>query len=153
MNLPTDPQKPTDDRPAAEEPLLDQSTVSSRDVAAPVEPVEPTGTPSASAPSPTEQAEERGGGKIKNAALLAGVATVANKVRQRAPKVVQQIREKRAGDRCVILTEADGRSLAIGPYKNEQAARDDIFKVGGAPRVVELVSRAAFFAPQEPAGT
>lgn len=112
----------------------------------PVEPVEPT-------PAPSEQAEESEGGKLKGAALLAGAAALANKVRQEAPKKVHELREKRAAGRCVILTEADGRALAIGPYKNDEAARQDVFKVGGAPRVVELVSEAAFFAPHETPGS
>ena len=154
MNLPTDPQEPSYDGPVAGEPLTVPPVVSG-DVATPAEPVEPTGTASSTSPTPvsTEQAEQREGGKVKAAALLAGAAALANKVRQEAPKKVLEMREKRVAGRCVILTEADGRSLAIGPYKNDDAARQDIFKVGGAPRVIELVSDTAFFAPHESSRT
>jgi hypothetical protein len=156
MNIPADPQEPSYEEPVAGVPLI-VPPVGSEDVAASVEPDVLAGTPSATPapPMPTEQPEQKeeqdedGGGKMKAAALLAGAAALANKVRQEAPKKVQEIREKRVAGRCVILTEADGRSLAIGPYKNDEAAREDIFKVGGTPRVIELVSETAFFAPHE----
>src|SRR4051812_24446499 len=97
--------------------------------------------------------DDDGGGKVKTAALLAGAAALANKVRQEAPKKVQQLREKRAAGRCVIVTEVDGRMLAIGPYKDEASAEPRAFKVGGAPRLVELVTDAAFFAPEDGSDT
>jgi hypothetical protein len=100
--------------------------------------------PVESAPS-----DEAGGGKVKAAAVVAGAAAVANKVRKEVPKVVNQLRERRMAGRCVIITEVDGRYLAIGPYKNEDAAQGDVFKVGGTPHVAELVSDTAFFAPPE----
>lgn len=145
MDLPTDPSNPSYEGPATGEPLI-VPPAASADVAPPVEPVEP-------APSATDEAGESEGGKVKAAALLAGAAALANKVRQEAPKKVHELREKRAAGRCVILTEADGRALAIGPYKNAEAAQEDLFKVGGAPRVVELVSETAFFAPHDSSRT
>jgi hypothetical protein len=112
-------------------------------VAEPVTPaVDPR--PVKSAPS-----EDDGGGKAKTAAMVAGAAALANKVRKEAPKVVNQLRERRMAGRCVIITEVDGRFLAIGPYKNEGAARGHVFKVGGTPHVAELVSETAFFAPDQ----
>lgn len=153
MDLPTDPRDPNYEGPAPGEPLIVPPAVTA-DVAPPVEPVEPVERvepvePVEPLPSPTDQADQGEGGKVKAAALLAGAAALANKVRQEAPKKVQGMREKRAAGRCVILTEADGRALAIGPYKNAEAAQEDLFKVGGAPRVVELVSETAFFAPHD----
>jgi hypothetical protein len=100
-------------------------------------------------PAGTEQSEESGqggGAKVKVAAVVAGAAALANKVRKEAPKKVREVREKRVADRCVIVTEAGGCPVAIGPYRNEQAARQDLAQVAGAPQVVELKSRAAYFA-------
>lgn len=156
MDLPTDPRDPSHEGPATGEPLIVPPAVSA-DVAPPVQPVErvervePLGPvePVEPPPSATDRADESEGGKVKAAALLAGAAALANKVRQEAPKKVHELREKRVAGRCVILTEADGRALTIGPYKNAEAAQEDLFKVGGAPRVVELVSEAAFFAPHD----
>lgn len=81
--------------------------------------------------------------------MVAGAVAVANKVRKEAPKVVHQVRERRLAGRCVIVTEVDGQFLAIGPYKDEDSARKDAFKVGGTPHVAELRSDTAFFAPAE----
>jgi len=134
--------------PIAGEPLItapDPSDAAAlAGIAPPVaEPVMPATDPQpASVPS-----ENEAGGKVKTAAVVAGAAALANKVRKEAPKVVNQIRERRMAGRCVIITEVDGRFLAIGPYKNEDAARDQVFKVGGSPHVAELVSDAAFFVP------
>jgi len=89
--------------------------------------------------------EDVGPGKLKTGALLAGAAALANKVRQEAPKKVQQLREKRAEGRCVIVTEVDGRMLAIGPYKDAASAEPHVFRVGGNPHIVELVTDTAFF--------
>jgi len=94
-----------------------------------------------------ETEQDEGGSKLKTGALLAGAAALANKVRQEAPKKVQQIREKRAEGRYVIVTEVDGRMLAIGPYKDEASAEPQAFRVGGNPHVVELVTETAFFGP------
>jgi hypothetical protein len=86
---------------------------------------------------------------VKAAAIVASAAALANKARKEAPKVVNQLRERRVAGRCVIVTEVDGRFLAIGPYKNEDTARGDVFKVGGTPHIAELVTDTAFFAPPE----
>jgi hypothetical protein len=102
-------------------------------------------------PSALERGAEPDDGvsKLKTGALLAGAAALATKVRHEAPKKVQQIREKRAEGRCVIVTEVDGRMLAIGPYKDEASAEPQAFRVGGNPHVVELVTDSAFFGPLE----
>ena len=146
MSMPTDPQQPSYDDSVAGEPLA--PPLEPAPIAAPAE---PSAMPSASSPTPvpTAQAEESEGGKVKAAALLTGAAALANKVRQEAPKKVKQIREKRVAGRCVIVTEANDATLAIGPYKDEETAQKDLFKVGGTPRVVELVSETAFFRPRE----
>lgn len=103
-------------------------------------------------PTPLDRAttEDEGGSKAKAAAVVAGAVAVANKVRKEAPKVVNQLRERRVAGRCVIVTEVDGRFLAIGPYKDEESARRDAFKVGGTPHVAELMSDTAYFPPAEP---
>ena len=41
--------------------------------------------------------------------------------------------------------EVAGHPVAIGPYRNEQAARHDLTRVTGAPQVLELKSQAAYF--------
>jgi hypothetical protein len=87
---------------------------------------------------------------VKTAAVVAGAAALANKVRQEAPKKIRQLREKRAAGRCVIVTEADGHYLAVGPYKDEDAARQELFKVGGTAHVAELQSTTAFFDSPSP---
>jgi len=149
---------------------LDQTSTMAPPVGAPAEPLAPVAEPLAPVAEPvvtsvetpvvtsvetpaveSAPSEEEGGGKVKAAAVVAGAAAIANKVRKEAPKVVNQLRERRVAGRCVIVTEVDGRFLAIGPYKNEDAARGDVFKVGGTPHVAELVSDTAFFAPPEPA--
>ena len=96
----------------------------------------------------SEHKEHSTSTKVKAAALLAGVTALANKVREEAPKKVQEIREKRAAGRCVILTEVDGRATAIGPYPNTEAAQADVTNVGVNARVVELVPNSAFFDTQ-----
>lgn len=47
----------------------------------------------------------------------------------------------------MIVTEVDGRYLVIGPYKNDEAARQDVFEVGGDAHIAELVAGTAFFSP------
>jgi hypothetical protein len=137
--------------PIAGDPLItapDPSyTVEGSTMAPPVaEPVTPAVGPR---PVKSVPSDDEGGGKAKTAAMVAGAAALANKVRKEAPKVINQLRERRMAGRCVIITEVDGRFLAIGPYKNEEAARDDVFKVGGSPHVAELVSETSFFAPEQ----
>lgn len=148
MTLPDDPQRPTYTEPGVGEPAVSE----------PVPPAEPTPITAEPAavtpptPAPGEGAEESPPGgvrKVKVPAVLAGAAAVAKKVRQEAPKKVQEIREKRVAGRCVILTEVEGRQVAIGPYRDDQAARQDTGRVTVAPRVVELMSPAAYFGPQD----
>ena len=152
MTLPNDAQEPTyDDRRGADPIIVDPAIEEFPPPQAP--PVATADTvpvmPAAPVASGQPEESERGaGGKVKVAALLAGAAALANKVRQKAPEKVQEIRQKRAAGRCVILTELDGRMAAIGPYSNDQAARQDIAKVTGAPRVIELVPQKAYFAAQ-----
>jgi hypothetical protein len=115
-------------------------------ISAPVsEPVAPAVT----SPPKDVSEESASGSKLKTGALVAGAAAVANKVRHDAPKLVRQLREKRAAGQCVIVSETDGETLAIGPYKDADAARQDLFKVGGTPRIVELVSETSFFAARD----
>jgi hypothetical protein len=138
MSVPNDPREPNDEQPLADVPLIVEESGPAV--------VTETASPVVNGDE-TEPAD--GGSKAKTAVVLAGAAALANKVRQEAPKMLQQMREKRAAGRCVIVTEADDRALAIGPYKNDEAARHDLFKVGGTSRVVELMSDTAFFAPHE----
>jgi hypothetical protein len=143
--------------PIAGDPLL-ASTAPSAGPVAPPAATPPVAPPAASHPTSEREREPQpvevedsgeGGSKIKTAAVVAGAAALANKVRQEAPKVLHQLRERRITGRRVILTEVDGRFLAIGPYKNEDQARQDAFKVGGTPRIAELVPHTAFFAPPD----
>lgn len=100
------------------------------------------------APTSTEPDEQsEGTGKVKAAAIVAGVAAVANKARKRAPEKVNEIRAKRAAGRCVILTEMAGRPIAIGPYRDADAAQQSISKVAGTPTIVEVLSEQVFFEP------
>jgi hypothetical protein len=138
MSVPNDPREPNDEQPLAGVPLIVEESGPAV--------VTETASPVVNGDE-TEPAD--GGSKAKTAVVLAGAAALANKVRQEAPKMLQQMREKRAAGRCVIVTEADDRALAIGPYKNDEAARHDLFKVGGTSRVVELMSDTAFFAPHD----
>jgi hypothetical protein len=142
MSVPNDPREPNDEQPLAGEPLIVPPIVEESGPAV----VSETASPVVNGDQ-TEPAD--GGSKAKTAVVLAGAAALANKVRHEAPKMLQQLREKRAVGRCVIVTEADDRALAIGPYKNDEAARHDLFKVGGTSRVVELMSDTAFFAPHD----
>jgi hypothetical protein len=152
MSFPNDPQQLNPEEPIPGDPLIEPpdggtGRPSSVDpigppVAPPVSVIE---TPTAE-PSNGDKTEDEGG-KAKVAVAVAGVAALANKVRQEAPKRIQQLREKRAAGRCVIVSEADGGYLAIGPYKDEEAAREDLFKVGGTAHVAELVTTTAFFPP------
>jgi hypothetical protein len=158
MTLPDDPQKPTPGEPGVAEPVLSEPLApAERAVSEPVAPAEtapiPPGSAAETPPTsvPAERAEEsrpHGGRKVTVVTVLAGAAAVANKVRQEAPKKVQELREKRAAGRCVILTEVGGRQVAIGPYRDDQSARQDIGTVTGAPRVVELMSPTAYLGPQ-----
>ncbi len=148
--------QPTNPSSGSTEPIAGDPLIIAPDPRQAVEPsaVEPPvpepATPAVDLP-PVEPvpSTEDGGGKVKAAAVVAGAAALANKLRKEGPKVINQLRDRRLVGRCVIITEVDGRFLAIGPYKNEDAARGDAFKVGGTPHVAELVSETAYFAPPE----
>lgn len=152
MPMPRDPQNSAyDDRPNGEPTMAARNTqpVSTGRTAAPASRsvVSPApATSPGSAPRRTGEGTESGsGGKVTAAALIAGAAALANKLRKEAPKKAREVREKRVAGRCVILTEVSGRPVALGPYRDEQAAREDLTRVTGAPRVVELKSHAAYF--------
>lgn len=122
--------------------------------AEPVTPPEPAPPPISPATSPTPartgkaaESGQRAGQKVT--ALRAGAAALANKVRTEVPKKVREAREKRVAGRCVILTEVNGRQLAIGPYPNDQAAHQDTARVSGTPHVVELLPQTAYFGTQD----
>jgi len=107
-------------------------------------------------PVAAEQPEDSGQGvapKVKAAAVVAGAAALANKVRKEAPKKIREAREKSVAGRYVVLTEVDGRPVAIGPYRKEQVARNDATRVTGPHQVVELRSRAAQFGPTDSEST
>jgi len=101
--------------------------------------------PEAAPPRAGKDTESGSGTKITAAALVAGAAALANKVRKEAPKKAREVREKRLADRRIIITEISGRPVAFGPYRDEQAARQDLTRVPGAPQVLELKSRTAYF--------
>lgn len=148
MTVPQDPQNPAPSDPPVMAPR-NTRPVSTGPTAAPagrsvVSPA--SATSSESAPRRTGEGTESGsGGKVTAAALIAGAAALANKLRKEAPKKAREVREKRAAGRCIILTEVSGRPVALGPYRDEQAARQDLTRVTGAPQVVELKSHAAYF--------
>jgi hypothetical protein len=152
MTVPRDPQNPAyNDPPSAEPTVAARNTqpVSTGPTAAPasrsmVSPA-PTNSPE-SAPRRTGEGTESGSGaKVTTAALIAGAAALANKLRKEAPKKAREVREKRVAGRCIILTEVSGRPVALGPYRDEQAARQDLTRVTGTPQVLELKSHAAYF--------
>ncbi len=158
MTIPHDPIDPGQDDPVVGDPLIVPPPAGEPFDAPVVPPIETTpepapstAVPDTSAPQPApdpaleDDSGEDSGSKLKAGALLAGAAALANKVRQKAPEKVQEIREKRAAGRCVILAELSGRSVAIGPYRDAESARQDSIKVAGAPRVVELVPESSFF--------
>ncbi len=163
MSIPRDPQDPTyrDPLDAAASPgqttPLEPATAGSplAPTVTPAVPAQPVAaTPPISVPA--EQSEESGQGvpsKVKVAALAAGAAALANKVRKEAPKKIREAREKSVAGRWVVLTEVNGRPVAIGPYRKEEAARQDATRVTGAQEVVELRSRAAHFGPPDSEST
>ncbi len=148
MSLPNNPNQPPYGDPVVAEPVIAEPAP---------EAASPPGAPPAGAyepvtPVPAEKPEESEGGvgdKAKSVALLAGAAALANKVRQKAPKKVQELREKRTAGRYVILSDVGGRQVAIGPYPDESAARQDTVKLAGVPHLIELVSQSAYFQPEE----
>ena len=152
MTVPRNPQNAAHSNPSSAEPtptVRNTQPVNTGPTATPtarstVSPA-PATTPG-SAPRHTQEATESGSGtKITAAALVAGAAALANKVRKEAPKKAREVREKRVAGRCIILTEINGRPIALGPYRDEQAARQDLTRVAGAPQVLELKSQTAHF--------
>src|SRR5215213_4794200 len=106
MTHPTSPSGSSTE-PIAGDPLITAPDPSDRveeaEMAPPVtEPVAPAVEPG---PLESAPADEDGGGKARTAAVVAGAAALANKVRKEAPKVVNQLRERRVAGRCVILTQ------------------------------------------------
>jgi hypothetical protein len=152
MSLPNEPQHLNPEEPIPGDPLIEPTDGGAHTVSSEVPPV--VSAPAAGSVSEARPAErsdgeksEHEGSKAKTAITVAGVAALANKVRHEAPKKLQELREKRAAGRCVIVSEASGRYMAIGPYKDEETARQDLFKVGGTAHVAELVTTTAFFTP------
>jgi hypothetical protein len=150
MTVPRDPQNPASyGDPAGAEPAVtarNTQPVSTGPTAAPAGRSAVSPTP-ATTPGPrgTGEGTESGTGtKVTAAALIAGAAALANKVRKEAPKKAREVREKRVAGRCIIITEVNGRPVALGPYRDEQAARQDLTRVTGAPQVLELKSQAAY---------
>ncbi len=139
MTLPSNPDQPTQDDPVIAEPAIEPVPATEP---APLDTFEP-------ASEQPDKSEQGAAGKAKSVALFAGAAALANKVRQEAPKKVQEIRRKRAVGRCVILTEVNGRRVAIGPYRDKEAAGEDTVKVVGVPHVVELLPQSAYFESDE----
>ena len=155
------PQDPSVAEPALTEPALTEPVVTDPVVAGPDS--APDLAPTTSGPTPlppeapdhTEPAEQSDpgvGGKAKAAALLAGAAALANKVRQEAPKKVREIRQKRVAGRYVLVTGAP-REVAVGPYPDEEAARQDLVNFAEVPRVVELLSQPAYHGPGQSGDT
>jgi hypothetical protein len=142
---------PVTDDAAPPAPVYTSPPVDGEPVAAESPPTTVTPAPAPTSTTEIEQPEqpERGTHAVKVAAVLAGAAAIANKVREEAPKKVQEFREKRVAGRCVILAEVDGDTVAIGPYRDAAAAREDLGRVPGAPRVAELKSQTAYFGPSE----
>jgi hypothetical protein len=152
MTVPRDPQNAAHLNPSSAEPtatVRHTQPVTTGPTAAPASrsttsPAPPT-TPGSAPLHKGEGTESGSGTKITAAALIAGAAALANKVRKEAPKKARQAREKRVAGRCIILTEISGRPVALGPYRNEQAARQDLTRTAGAPQVLELKSQTAYF--------
>lgn len=148
MTVPRDPRNPAYSDPPAMAARNTQP-VSTGPAPAPTDRPAVSPTPAAtpgSAPRRTGEGSESGSGaKVTTAALIAGAAALANKLRKEAPKKAREVREKRLAGRCIILTEVSGRPVALGPYRDEQAARQDLTRVTGAPQVLELKSHAAYF--------
>jgi hypothetical protein len=137
--------------PAAAAPNTAGKPLPTAPAASPVANGSPTPTPTAPSTTPSTPAgtgsptESGRGAKVKAAALVAGAAALVNKLRKEAPKRAREVRQKRIAGRCILLTEIAGHPVAIGPYRDEQAARHDLTRVTGAPQVLELKSQAAYF--------
>jgi hypothetical protein len=120
----------------------------------------PAAPPGSAGGEQSPEAGSGGGAKAKITAGVRGVATLARKVggavagrgaeggRAVAGRA-RTMREKRAARRCVIVTESSGRPVVIGPYRDEEAARQDVARVPGAAQVAQLKSGKAYFADAE----
>ena len=110
-----------------------------------------------------EQPAEAGSGGGAKSKITAGVRSVATLARKVGRAVAgrgaeggravagraRTMREKRVARRCVIVTESSGRPVVIGPYRDEEAARQDVARVPGAAQVAQLKSGTAYFAETE----
>lgn len=172
MTAPDEPRKPTADDPivagptgpvTSPEPAPPPTSAATpppqAEPGTPGEPVPPGGqaTPGETAPpstgrtpppARTEQPEGETGRKAGQqiTALLAGAATLADKVRTEVPKRIREARENRVAGHCVIVTEVDGRQVVIGPYRDDHAAHLDTARVAGTAYVVALSSPTTYFA-------
>lgn len=127
-------------------PVLSAATVETPWVPEHVE----TSTPT---PNPVEHAAPNNAsrGKLTKAAFLASAVALANKVRQTAPKKLQELRENLTAGRFVIVTEAHGRTVAVDPYRDAVAASDSAGKLPGKPTAVRLMSEDSFLATEQTA--
>jgi hypothetical protein len=117
----------------------------------------PTAPPGSGDGEKPAEAGSGGGAKSKIAAPVRSAATLARKAgrtvvgrgaaggRAVAGRA-RTMREKRVARRCVIVTESSGRPVVIGPYRDEEAAREDVARVPGAARVAHLKSATVYFA-------
>ena len=108
--------------------------------------VAPTDAPST--PVQTEDGSRDGGVREKAASVLSAASSFAKKVRREAPKKVQELKEQRASGRHVLVAEHDGRTVAVGPYRDAETAQRSAVKVTGANQIIELMSETAFFTPE-----
>jgi predicted RNA-binding protein with PUA domain len=108
--------------------------------------VAPTAAPST--PVESDDGSGDGGVREKVASVWSAATSFANKVRQEAPKKVQELKEQRASGRHILLAERDGRTVAVGPYRDAETAQRSASKVTGANQIIELMSEAAFFMPE-----
>jgi hypothetical protein len=149
------PQEPTSrDRSSTGQAVQDQAAPAGPSPTAQTSDTAPPPTPAEAPPTPTApvadeqvgtEAPQRGGIKGRLAALGASVASLAKRVYKGGTKKPRVVRRKRTTNRCVILTEVFGRPVAIGPYRNEQAARKDLARTHGQ-QVVELKTAAKHLA-------
>lgn len=159
-----EPGSPTDDVVAGDPFLTAPSDFEAPAVPAPGRAVpepEPVPTPIAVAPpaqavtlatdsveprnEPAKRSDtESNSGKVKAAAVLAAAAALTNKVRQKAPEMLRDIRDKRAAGKCVLITERDGVKVAVGPFADKSNAEMNASKVAGVATVVPLISEDAF---------
>ena len=143
MSLTNDPAGHLD------EPVVAPHTVPAAPAkdAPPTEPVATSAALATAAPARSEERRSNGDrrGKLDTGGLVASATALVGKLRTEVPKKVRDAREKRAVGRHVVLTERDGRPVAIGPFASSNEAQRIAQRVSGAPTVVELVSETAFF--------